>query len=87
MKRAREPSFGGWKPVVAEDVAPGLLLDTGRWKISADTVTHGDGAASAGHWPWNEANFPFKVVRLEQTGQEVLARADNFMVARAASTG
>ena len=29
-----EPSFGGWKPIVAEDVAPGLVLDTGRWKVS-----------------------------------------------------
>ena len=25
-----EPSFGGWRPVMAEDVAPGLVLDTGR---------------------------------------------------------
>jgi len=38
-----EPSFGGWKPIAAEDVAPGLVLDTGRWKVSADTVVHGDG--------------------------------------------
>src|SRR5262245_6483187 len=38
-----EPSFGGWKPVVAEDVAPGLVLETPRWRISADLVVHGDG--------------------------------------------
>jgi ribonuclease Z len=38
-----EPSFGGWKPVITEDVAPGLVLDTGRWKVSAETVVHGDG--------------------------------------------
>ena len=38
-----EPSFGGWKPVVAEDIAPGLVLDTGHWKVSADIVVHGDG--------------------------------------------
>jgi ribonuclease BN (tRNA processing enzyme) len=38
-----EPSFGGWQPVVAEDVAPGLVLDSGRWQVSADTVIHGDG--------------------------------------------
>ena len=38
-----EPSFGGWKPIAVEDVAPGLVLDTWRWKVSADTVVHGDG--------------------------------------------
>jgi hypothetical protein len=38
-----EPSFGGWKPVVAEGVTPGLVLDAGHWKVSADTVIHGDG--------------------------------------------
>jgi ribonuclease Z len=38
-----EPSFGGWQPVVAEDIAPGLALDSGRWKAIADTVDHGDG--------------------------------------------
>jgi hypothetical protein len=31
---------------------------------------------------WGELSF--KVVRLEQAGQEVLARAGNFLVARAA---
>jgi ribonuclease Z len=24
-------------------VAPGLVLDTGRWRVNADTVVHGDG--------------------------------------------
>jgi ribonuclease BN (tRNA processing enzyme) len=38
-----EPSFGGWSPVVTEDVAPGLVIDTGRWKVTADTVIHGNG--------------------------------------------
>jgi ribonuclease Z len=38
-----EPSFGGWKPVIAEDVKPGLVLDTGRWRVAADIVNHGDG--------------------------------------------
>lgn len=37
-----EPSFGGWKPIIAEDVAPGLVVDTGRWKVIADVVNHGD---------------------------------------------
>ena len=38
-----EPSFGGWKQVVATDIIPGPVLDTGRWKISAELVSHGDG--------------------------------------------
>lgn len=38
-----EPSFGGWKPVVATDIMPGPILDTGRWKVSAELVSHGDG--------------------------------------------
>lgn len=38
-----EPAFGGWKPVAAEDVGPGPVLDTGAWKISAEIVEHGDG--------------------------------------------
>ncbi len=38
-----EPSFGGWKPVAAEDVAPGLVVESSGWKVIADTVVHGDG--------------------------------------------
>ncbi len=38
-----EPSFGGWKPIVAEDVVPGPVLDTGSWTVTAETVMHGDG--------------------------------------------
>jgi ribonuclease Z len=38
-----EPALGGWKPVIAEDVAPGLVLETTRWKVTADAVVHGDG--------------------------------------------
>jgi ribonuclease Z len=38
-----EPSLGGWKPVVVEDVAPGLVIATARWRVTADTVVHGDG--------------------------------------------
>jgi ribonuclease Z len=38
-----EPSFGGWKPVEAEDVSPGTVLDAGRFKVIADIVVHGDG--------------------------------------------
>jgi ribonuclease Z len=38
-----EPTFGGWAPVMTEDVAPGPVLDTGRWKVTAGTVVHGNG--------------------------------------------
>lgn len=38
-----EPALGGWKPVTAEDVATGLVLDAGRWRVIADKVVHGDG--------------------------------------------
>lgn len=38
-----EPTFGGWKPVIAEDVSTGLVLDTGRWRVTADLVEHGNG--------------------------------------------
>lgn len=38
-----EPTFGGWAPVVARDTGAGLVLDTGRWKVSAEIVSHGDG--------------------------------------------
>ncbi len=38
-----EPALGGWKPVVAQDVIAGPILDTGRWRVSAETVNHGDG--------------------------------------------
>jgi ribonuclease BN (tRNA processing enzyme) len=46
-RSAGEPSFGGWKPILVEDVAPGLVLDTGRWKVTADVVVHGDGLGFA----------------------------------------
>ena len=46
-RSAGEPSFGGWKPVIVEDVAPGLVLDTPRGKLSADIVEHGDGLGFA----------------------------------------
>lgn len=38
-----EPTFRGWKPVIAEDVATGLVLDTGRWRVIAELASHGDG--------------------------------------------
>jgi len=38
-----EPTFGGWKPVIAQDVIAGPVVDTGRWKVNAEFVRHGDG--------------------------------------------
>lgn len=38
-----EPALGGWKPVEAQDVGTGVVLDTGRWRITAETVVHGHG--------------------------------------------
>ena len=38
-----EPALGGWKPVDAQDVATGLVMDTGRWRVTAETVVHGHG--------------------------------------------
>jgi ribonuclease BN (tRNA processing enzyme) len=38
-----EPSFGPWQPAATEDVPPGLVIDTGKWKVTADTVIHGNG--------------------------------------------
>lgn len=40
-----EPVFGGWSPAVGRDVAPGLVMETERWRVSADTVVHGHGLA------------------------------------------
>jgi ribonuclease Z len=37
--------FGGWAPAVGRDVAPGLVLETPNWRVSADTVVHGHGLA------------------------------------------
>lgn len=38
-----EPTFGGWKPVVASDVIAGPVIETDRWRVSAEVVRHGDG--------------------------------------------
>ena len=42
-RAAGEPVLGGWKPVVAQDVIAGPIVDTGRWRVRAETVNHGDG--------------------------------------------
>lgn len=38
-----EPAVGGWKPVEAADVGPGLVHSTNRWLVYADEVVHGQG--------------------------------------------
>ena len=38
-----EPTFGGWAPVLAQDIGAGPVLDTGHWRVSAEVVSHGDG--------------------------------------------
>jgi hypothetical protein len=38
-----EPSFGGWKPVEAKDIAAGAVVEGGHWKATAYRVRHGDG--------------------------------------------
>ena len=38
-----EPAFGGWAPVQVTDCVPGTVLDTGEWRVSAETVVHGHG--------------------------------------------
>ncbi|MDZ4096274.1 MAG: MBL fold metallo-hydrolase [Paracoccaceae bacterium] len=38
-----EPSFGGWKPVIATDIVAGSVIETDHWKITAELVSHGDG--------------------------------------------
>ena len=38
-----EPALGGWPPLVAEDLATGLVAEGDGWKIHADTVVHGHG--------------------------------------------
>lgn len=38
-----EPTFGGWKPVVATDIVAGPVIETDRWRVSAEMVRHGDG--------------------------------------------
>jgi ribonuclease Z len=38
-----EPSFGGWKPVVATDIAEGATIEGVGWKATSYRVLHGDG--------------------------------------------
>jgi len=38
-----EPSFGGWKPIVATDIAPGATVEGEGWKVTPYRVCHGDG--------------------------------------------
>ncbi|MBJ3775619.1 MBL fold metallo-hydrolase [Acuticoccus mangrovi] len=36
-----EPTWGGWQPVRAIDVGPGVVIDTGAWRVSCEEVVHG----------------------------------------------
>ncbi len=38
-----EPALGGWKPVETYDVGTGIVLETERWRVRAETVVHGHG--------------------------------------------
>jgi ribonuclease Z len=38
-----EPAMGGWKPVDVTDIIAGDVVDTGRWKVTPHTVSHGHG--------------------------------------------
>jgi ribonuclease BN (tRNA processing enzyme) len=38
-----EPTLGGWPPVEVQDILPGPVVDTGRWRVRAELVNHGDG--------------------------------------------
>lgn len=38
-----EPAMGGWQPVAAQDVSPGLVAEGPDWKVFAETVAHGHG--------------------------------------------
>ncbi len=40
-----EPAHGGWAPVGAEDVSPGLVHETPAWRVTAENVVHGHGLA------------------------------------------
>ncbi|MCP5372652.1 MAG: MBL fold metallo-hydrolase [Hyphomicrobiales bacterium] len=36
-----EPTWGGWQPVRAVDVEPGVVVANDRWTVSCDYVVHG----------------------------------------------
>ena len=38
-----EPAHGGWAPIVAQDVAPGVVRATADWRVLAEPVVHGHG--------------------------------------------
>jgi ribonuclease Z len=35
--------LGGWKPILAEDIVAGSVIESGRWQVTAETANHGDG--------------------------------------------
>ncbi len=38
-----EPTHGGWSAIDTVDVAPGLVAETERWRVFAESVVHGHG--------------------------------------------
>lgn len=79
-----EPSFGGWKPVVATDIVPGPVLDTGRWKISAELVSHGDGLDMP---PAFLARWMCLGYRFEAEGKVIAISGDTVPCPRARAAG
>ena len=79
-----EPTFGGWKPVVATDVVPGPVLDTGRWKINAELVSHGDGLdmPPAFLQRWMCLGYRFEAEGKKTPQPEVHLRADQAVAYR-----
>jgi ribonuclease Z len=68
-----EPALGGWKPVVGHDVTAGLIVDNGRWKVSAETVVHGD---ALGILPAFRRRWTCLGYRFEAAGRTVAISGD-----------
>lgn len=65
-----EPRWGGWRPVRATEVGPGLVCDSGRWKVWADHVEHGQGLGIE-NFQWVTLGY-----RLEAEGKVVTISGD-----------
>lgn len=65
-----EPRWGGWKPVRVTEVGTGLVCDSGRWKVWADHVEHGQGLEIP-NFKWMTLGY-----RLEAEGKSVAISGD-----------
>jgi ribonuclease Z len=46
-----EPRWGGWQPVRVTEIGAGLVRDSGRWRVWAEHVEHGQGLGIENfHW-------------------------------------